>query len=100
MLTSIRSRELLRAGAQLGSAEADILFLRARQGGGQGGLFYNEFVQLCIDVCDRAAGRGGAAARRPEQRAAADAGEDQPPGLDEQMRGLLSRMAPPAAVGA
>ena len=85
-----------------GTAEADIYFLRARQAGGQGGLFYNDFVQLCVDVCVRAAGgRVGGAARRLEQRApraAADGGEEsgeseEQPCLDEQLRTLLSRMA-------
>ena len=52
----MRSRELLSAAAQLSSAEADILFLKARQAGGQGGLFYSDFVQLCVDVCVRTAG--------------------------------------------
>lgn len=81
-----------------GTAEADIYFLRARQAGGQGGLFYNDFVQLCVDVCVRAAGgRVGGAARRVEQRApraAADGGEEseEQPCLDEQLRTLLSRM--------
>ena len=81
-----------------GTAEADIFFLRARQAGGQGGLFYNDFVQLCVDVCVRAAGgRVGGAARRLEQhatRAAADGDEEseEQPRLDEQLRALLSRM--------
>ena len=81
-----------------GTAEADIFFLRARQAGGQGGLFYNDFVQLCVDVCVRAAsGRVGGAARRLEQhatRAAADGDEEseEQPRLDEQLRTLLSRM--------
>ena len=81
-----------------GTAEADICFLRARQAGGQGGLFYNDFVQLCVDVCVRAAGgRVGGAARRLEQRApraAADGDEEseEQPCLDEQLRTLLSRM--------
>ena len=35
VLTSVRSRELISAAAQLSSAEADILFLRARQAGGR-----------------------------------------------------------------
>jgi len=98
VLTSVRSRELLSAAAQLSSAEADILFLKARQAGGQGGLFYSDFVQLCVDVCVRTAGgRVGGAARRLEQpapRADADGDEEseEQPGLDEQLRALLSRM--------
>ena len=81
-----------------GTAEADIYFLRARQAGGQGGLFYDDFVQLCVDICVRAAGgRVNGVARRLEQRApraAADAGEESEdqPCLDEQLRTLLSRM--------
>ena len=70
----------------------------ARQAGGQGGLFYSDFVQLCVDVCVRTAGgRVGGAARRLEQpapRADADGDEEseEQPGLDEQLRALLSRM--------
>ena len=73
VLSTVRTRQLLKAGAQLGSAEADILYMKARQmnGGGASGLCYNDFIEMCLDVCRRA-----------------DAGTV----LDASLRALLARM--------
>ena len=81
VLSTVRTRQLLKAGAQLGSAEADILYMKARQmnGGGAGGLCYSDFIEMCLDVCRRM-----------------DAGT----ALDTSLRALLSRMEPAAGATA